>query len=75
MTTPKIYAIMNTEIKKGSKKMDWLWYIASLICMVNEGMIDGDAEVSIDELNATFSHAQVRYVIENFQKNLDEGRL
>ena len=55
--------------------MDWLWYIASLICMVNEGMIDGDAEVSIDELNATFSHAQVRYVIENFQKNLDEGRL
>ena len=53
--------------------MDWLWYIASLICMVNEGMIDGDAKVSIDELNATFSHAQVRYVIENFQKNLDEG--
>ena len=54
--------------------MDWLWYIASLICMVNEGMIDGDAKVSADELNATFNHAQVRYILENFQKNLDEGR-
>ena len=55
--------------------MDWLWFIACLVCMVNEEKIDGDAKVSIDELKAAFNHAQVRYIIENFQKDLDEGRI
>ena len=55
--------------------MDWLWFVACLINFMGEERLDPDAEVTAEELQAAFANARVRYVIESFQKDIDEGRI
>ena len=55
--------------------MDWVTFLAHVVRMIQDGTINPDEDVTPDDLNAVYAHAQIRNIIFGVQKDIDEGRL